>query len=315
MNEVTSFVIEFHLDSRSGVSPYLQVVQQVRHALRLGLLREGDQLPTVKEVVARLAINPNTVLKAYRELEHSGRVAARPGVGTFVTGSSLADPALATRGLGKRYGRRCALSGCTVEVPAGHVAGLVGPNGAGKSTLLQLAVGLIEPSAGSIAVLGEEVAATSAQLARVGFVAQDTPLYPSLSVAEHLLLGAALNPGWDAALARERIAQLGLDRAQRAGTLSGGQRAQLALTLAIAKRPELLVLDEPVASLDPLARREFLQALMEFTADHTVSVVLSSHLVADLERVCDYLVLLAASRVQFADDVEDLLASHRRLTG
>ena len=176
--------------------------------------------------------------------------------------------ALATRGLGKRYGRRWALSGCTLEVPAGHVAGLVGPNGAGKTTLLHLAVGLIEPSAGSIAVLGEEVAATPAQLARIGFVAQETPLYPSLSVADHLRLGAALNPGWDAALAQARIARLGLDPAQRAGTLSGGQRAQLALTLAIAKRPELLVLDEPVASLDPLARREFLQGLMEFTAEH-----------------------------------------------
>jgi ABC-2 type transport system ATP-binding protein len=220
--------------------------------------------------------------------------------------------ALATRGLGKCYGRRWALSGCTLAVPAGHVAGLVGPNGAGKTTLLQLAVGLIEPSAGSIAVLGEEVAAT---LARVGFVAQDTPLYPSLSVADHLRLGAALNPSWDQALAHARIARLGLDRAQRAGTLSGGQRAQLALTLAIAKRPELLVLDEPVASLDPLARREFLQALMEFTAEHTVSVLLSSHLVADLERVCDYLILLADGHVELSGEVDELLASHRRLSG
>jgi ABC-2 type transport system ATP-binding protein len=223
--------------------------------------------------------------------------------------------ALATQSLGKRYGRRWALSGCTLEIPAGHVAGLVGPNGAGKTTLLHLAVGLIEPSAGSIAVLGEEVAATPAQLARVGFVAQETPLYPSLSVADHLRLGAALNPGWDATLARERIARLGLDRAQRAGTLSGGQRAQLALTLALAKRPELLVLDEPVASLDPLARREFLQHLMEFTAEHTVSVVLSSHLVADLERVCDYLILVADGHVKLCGDVDGLLATHRLLTG
>ena len=223
--------------------------------------------------------------------------------------------ALATRALGKRYGRRWALSGCTLEVPAGHVAGLVGPNGAGKTTLLQLAVGLIEPSAGSIAVLGEEVAATSAQLARVGFVAQDTPLYPSLSVADHLRLGAALNPGWDQTLADARIARLGLDRAQHAGTLSGGQRAQLALTLATAKRPELLVLDEPVASLDPLARREFLGALMEFAAEHTVSVVLSSHLVADLERVCDYLILVAEGHVQLSGEVDELLATHRRLSG
>ena len=218
-------------------------------------------------------------------------------------------------GLGKRYGRRWALSGCTLEVPAGHVVGLVGPNGAGKSTLLELAVGLIEPTAGSIAVLGEEVAATSAQLARVGFVAQEMPLYPALSVAEHLRLGAALNPGWDAALAQARTARLGLDPGQRAGTLSGGQRAQLALTLAIAKRPELLVLDEPVASLDPLARREFLRGLMEFTAEHTVTVVLSSHLVAELERVCDYLILLADGRVQLCGEVDELLATHRRLSG
>jgi ABC-2 type transport system ATP-binding protein len=223
--------------------------------------------------------------------------------------------ALATRGLGKRYGRRWALSGCTLEVPAGHVVGLVGPNGAGKTTLLELAVGLIEPNAGSIAVLGEEVAATPAQLARVGFVAQQMPLYPSLSVAEHLRLGAAMNSGWDATLAHSRIAQLGLDRSQRAGTLSGGQRAQLALTLAIAKRPEVLVLDEPVAGLDPLARREFLQSLMEFTAEHAVSVVLSSHLIAELERVSDYLILLADGRMQLSGEVDELLATHRRLSG
>ena len=223
--------------------------------------------------------------------------------------------ALATRGLGKRYGRRWGLSSCTLQVPAGHVAGIVGPNGAGKTTLLHLAVGLIDPSAGSIAVLGEEVAATPAQLARVGFVAQETPLYPSLSVADHLRLCAALNPGWDATLAQARIVRLGLDRAQRAGTLSGGQRAQLALTLAIAKRPELLVLDEPVASLDPLARREFLQGLMEFTAEHSVTVVLSSNLVADVERVCDYLILVAEGRVQLSGEVDELLATHRRLSG
>ena len=189
------------------------------------------------------------------------------------------------------------------------------PNGAGKTTLLHLAVGLIEPSEGSIAVFGEDVAGTTAQLARVGFVAQDTPVYRSLSVADHLRLGAELNPGWDAELAHARIARIGLDRAQRAGTLSGGQRAQLALTLAIAKRPELLVLDEPVAGLDPLARREFLQALMEFTAEHSVSVVLSSHLIAELERVCDYVVLIAEGSVQLSGDVDELLDTHRRLSG
>lgn len=223
--------------------------------------------------------------------------------------------ALATRGLGKRYGRHSALSGCTLQVPAGHVVGLVGPNGAGKSTLLHLAVGLTQPSAGSIAVLGEEVLSTPAQLAQVGFVAQETPLYPSLSVADHLRLGAALNPRWDAAFAKERVTRLGLAGPQRAGTLSGGQRAQLALTLAIAKRPKLLLLDEPVASLDPLARRQFLQDVMEFTAEHAVSVVLSSHLIADLERVCDYLILLAEGRLRLAGEVDELLATHRRLSG
>jgi ABC-2 type transport system ATP-binding protein len=228
---------------------------------------------------------------------------------------AAAAPVIAADGLGKRYGRKWALSECTLEVPSGHVVGLVGPNGAGKTTLLQLAVGLLSPTAGSIRVLNGEPASSPQQLGRVGFVAQDTPVYSGLSVADHLRLGAHLNPGWDASLAESRIDQLGLDPAQRAGKLSGGQRAQLALTLAVAKRPELLLLDEPVASLDPLARREFLQILMETVAEDGVSVVLSSHLVADLERVCDYLVVLVASRVQIAGPVDELLASHHRLIG
>jgi ABC-2 type transport system ATP-binding protein len=218
-------------------------------------------------------------------------------------------------GLGKRYGRRWALSDCTLAIPAGQVAGLVGPNGAGKTTLLHLAVGLLAPTSGSIEVLGAHPAESPAQLGRVGFVAQDTPVYGALTVSDHLRLGAWLNPGWDADMAERRIEQLGLDPRQRAGKLSGGQRAQLALTLALAKRPELLILDEPVASLDPLARREFLQHLMEAVAEHGLSVVLSSHLVADLEWVCDYLIVLCASRVQVAGEVEELLASHHRLSG
>ena len=165
---------------------------------------------------------------------------------------------------------------CTLAVPAGRVAGLVGPNGAGKTTLLHLAIGLLAPSAGRIKVLGERPAEGPAQLRRVGFVAQDTPLYAGLSVAGHLRMGAWLNQGWDGELAARQIEHLGLDPHQRAGKLSGGERAQLALTLAIAKRPELLILDEPVASLDPLARREFLRSLMEVVAAHGTSVVLST---------------------------------------
>ena len=217
--------------------------------------------------------------------------------------------------LGKRYGHKWALSECTLTIPEGKVVGLVGPNGAGKSTLLQLSVGLLRPSAGSIAVLDGRPGTTTEQLARVGFVAQDTPTYAGLSVADHLRFGAWMNPGWDQSLAHSRIDRLGLDLHQKASKLSGGQRAQLALTLAVAKRPELLVLDEPVASLDPLARREFLQGLMEVVVEHGASVILSSHLVADLERVCDYLVVLVDSRVQVAGDIDELLSSHRRLTG
>ncbi len=219
---------------------------------------------------------------------------------------------LRAHGLGKRYRQRWALSDCTLDIPSGRVVGLVGPNGAGKSTLLNLAVGLLEPSAGTLEVLGDR---PGAQLAKVGFVAQDTPVYPGLTVAEHLRLGERLNPAWDATLAHERIARLGLDPTQRAGKLSGGQRAQLALTLGIAKRPELLILDEPVASLDPLARREFLSHLMEAVAEHELSVLLSSHLVSDLERVCDHVIVLVASRVQVAGDIDALLGTHFRLTG
>jgi ABC-2 type transport system ATP-binding protein len=222
---------------------------------------------------------------------------------------------ISARGLGKRYGRKWALNDCDLDIPSGHVVGLVGPNGAGKTTLLHLAVGLLTPSAGSVDVLGQRPSDDPAQLARVGFVAQDTPTYARLTVHDHLVFGAHMNPGWDPEVARQRIEELDLDPKQKAGTLSGGQRAQLALTLAVAKRPEFLILDEPVASLDPLARREFLQSLMEVVAEQGVSVVLSSHLVADLERVCDYLVVLVASRVQIAGEVDELLAKHHRLTG
>jgi ABC-2 type transport system ATP-binding protein len=219
--------------------------------------------------------------------------------------------ALATSGLSKQYGRRLALADCTLTIPAGHIVGLVGPNGAGKTTLLHLAVGMLTPTSGTIEVLGGRPASGPAQLAKVGFVAQDAPVYAGFSVADHLRFGAHLNPGWNAALARDRIDQLGLDLGQRAGKLSGGERAQLALTLALAKQPELLILDEPIASLDPLARSEFLRSLADFTASRQISVVMSSHLVSDLERICDYLIVLVASRVQVAGPVTDLLASHR----
>jgi ABC-2 type transport system ATP-binding protein len=224
--------------------------------------------------------------------------------------------ALSCDALGKRYGSRWALSDCTLEIPSGTVTALVGPNGAGKTTLLQLAVGLSKPTAGDVRVLGHSPRREAAAiLPRIGFLAQEHPLYAGFTIAETLKLGRKLNPTWDEGLALDRIQSLDLPLRQKVGKLSGGQQAQVALTLALAKRPELLLLDEPVASLDPLARREFLQAVMEAVAETGMTVVLSSHIVADLERVCDHLVILSSARVQLAGPIEAIVASHRLLTG
>ena len=225
-------------------------------------------------------------------------------------------PALSTVGLGKRYGSSWALRECTLEIPTGSVAALVGPNGAGKTTLLQLAVGLSEPTTGEVRVFGQSPRRDArAVLPRVGFLAQDHPLYKGFTIAETLKLGRRLNPTWDDELAVRRIETLGLPLGKKVGKLSGGQQAQIALTLALAKRPELLLLDEPVASLDPLARREFLQSVMEVVAETGMTVILSSHIIADLERVCDQLVILSNAEVQLSGPIDDLVASHRLLTG
>jgi ABC-2 type transport system ATP-binding protein len=222
--------------------------------------------------------------------------------------------AISTQGLGKRYGSKWALEDCTIEVPEGSVTALVGPNGAGKTTLLQLAVGLTRPSAGDVTVLGLSPR-DPALLARVGFVGQEHPLHRGFTVAETLKLGRKLNPGWDDALAHERLQRLDVPLDRTVGRLSGGQRAQVALTVAVAKRPELLLLDEPVASLDPLARREFLNALMEAVSETGLTVILSSHIVAELERVCDHLVILAQARAELTGPIDEIVAGHRLLTG
>ncbi len=227
----------------------------------------------------------------------------------------MTTAAIETTALTKRYGSTWALRECSLALPAGRIAALVGPNGAGKTTLLHLAVGLLEPTAGSIRTLGASPRERADILARVGFVAQDAPLYAGFTVRDTLELGRHLNPRWDDDLAIERMRRHDIDLRQRVGTLSGGQRAQVALTLAVAKRPELLVLDEPLASLDPLARREFMASLMEATAESDLTVLLSSHLVTDMERICDYLIVLSQSRVQVLGEVDALLATHRVLTG
>jgi ABC-2 type transport system ATP-binding protein len=220
-----------------------------------------------------------------------------------------------TSGLTKRYRRVTALSECTVSVPEGRISALVGPNGAGKTTLLRLLAGLAAPTAGRAGVLGGPPRQDPAYLAEIGFLAQDIPLYRRLTASDHIGVGAHLNPRWDGESARDRLAGLNIPLDRPAGTLSGGQRAQLALALTLAKRPRLLLLDEPPAALDPLARRDFLAALAEAAAGGDLTIVLSSHLLADIERVCDHLILLAASRVQLCGDIDTLLAQHRILTG
>jgi ABC-2 type transport system ATP-binding protein len=223
--------------------------------------------------------------------------------------------AIVTESLGKRYGSLWALQDCNLSIPEGSVTALLGPNGAGKTTLLQLLVGLSSASAGKAIVLGRPPEQDTGFLADVGFLAQEIPLYRRLSAADHLAMGAHMNPRFDPSLATERLDRFRIPSSQPVGTLSGGQRAQVALALTLAKRPRLLLLDEPVAALDPLARREFLASLSEAVAEGGLTVLLSSHLLLDLERICDHLVLLASSRTQVCEVIETLLATHKVLVG
>jgi ABC-2 type transport system ATP-binding protein len=227
----------------------------------------------------------------------------------------VTDTAIETAGLGKRYKRAWALQDCTLHLPTGRIAALVGPNGAGKTTLLHLAVGLLAPDAGSVRVFGQDPRGNIKALAEIGFVAQDTPLYRDFTAQELITMGGKLNQTWDAALARTRLSNLGIAPNLPVGKLSGGQRAQVALALALAKRPQLLLLDEPIAALDPLARHEFMQALMGAVAETGTTVLLSSHLLADLERACDYLIVLQTAHVQLSGPVDELLEGHRTLVG
>jgi ABC-2 type transport system ATP-binding protein len=225
--------------------------------------------------------------------------------------------AIETHGLSKRYRRVSALTECTVTVPEGRISALVGPNGAGKTTLLRLLAGLASPTGGTASVLGGSPRQDPEYLAEIGFLAQEIPLYRRFSAEDHIRIGAHMNPRWDASLVRTHLAELRVPLKQRVGTLSGGQRAQVALALTLAKRPRVLLLDEPVAALDPLARRDFLAMLTAVVAqaEGGLTVVLSSHLVTDLERVCDHIILLSGSRVQLCGDIDTLLAEHKVLVG
>jgi ABC-2 type transport system ATP-binding protein len=232
------------------------------------------------------------------------------------TANTAETIALEANELGKRFGRHWALRDCSFALPRGRIAALVGPNGAGKTTLLQLAVGLLRPTTGEARVFGHApLSEPLATLPRVGFVAQDHPLYRGFSVADLLTMGRKLNPRWDQPAAVARLTRLGIPLEKRVDRLSGGQQAQVALALALSKRPDLLLLDEPLASLDPLARREFLRTLLDATMEHGLTVLLSSHIISDLERVCDYLIILSAAQVQLAGDIDETLRMHKRLVG
>jgi len=227
--------------------------------------------------------------------------------------AAVRPAAVSAHRLGRRYGKLWALRDCSLRLEPGSVVALVGPNGAGKSTLLNILAGLIEPSEGEVRILGET--SNDRARARVAFTAQNHPLYRSLTVAEMVRAGRLLNTEWDEPMARERLAQLDIPLDRRVGKLSGGQQAQVSLTLALAKRPQLLMLDEPLAALDPIARQGFMQTVMGAAADGEVTIILSSHVITDLERVCDHLIVLDHGRVQVAGAVDDLLAEHTVLSG
>jgi ABC-2 type transport system ATP-binding protein len=224
-------------------------------------------------------------------------------------------PALRAEGLGKRYGHVWGLRDATFTIPAGSVVGLAGPNGAGKTTLLALTVGLLAPTEGHVEVFGEPSRAhTAGTLARVSYLAQDHPMYGSFTVADMLQLGASMNPAWDQPLADKRMDALGIPLKRRIKALSGGQQAQVALTMALAKRAPLMVLDEPVASLDPIARLDFMRDIMAAAADKALTVIIASHVISELERLCDWLLVLTEGRLQLAGPIDGLLARHRLLT-
>ncbi|HEV8562172.1 MAG TPA: ABC transporter ATP-binding protein [Actinophytocola sp.] len=224
------------------------------------------------------------------------------------------DTVLTATGVGKRYRRTWALRDCSLSVPAGRVVALVGPNGAGKTTLLHLVVGLLAPTQGELSVFGLPPGRTNT-LPRVAFMAQDRPLYDGFTVADMLRFGRHMNPGWDHDMAEKRLATLEIPLNRKVGKLSGGQQAQVALTVALGKRPDLMLLDEPLANLDPLARHDLMRALMSAVAETGMTVVLSSHIVADLENTCDWLIVLNRGRVQVSGDLEELAGTHRVLTG
>lgn len=222
--------------------------------------------------------------------------------------------ALVASGLGRRYRHGWALRDCNLALPAGRIAAVVGPNGAGKSTLMRVVAGILPPTTGDVRVFGERVGDRGTH-ARLAFLAQDKPLYRSFTVVEILHAGRALNPRWDQTYAERLVREADVPFNARLSSLSGGQRTRVALAVALGRRPDLVMLDEPLADLDPLARQEFMQGLLAETVEHGLTVLLSSHVISELEGVCDFLLLLTRGRVQLAGDIDDLVSEHQLLIG
>ncbi|WP_372457237.1 ABC transporter ATP-binding protein [Streptomyces olivaceus] len=228
-------------------------------------------------------------------------------------GMHAGESALEAHALGMRYRRGWALKDCSFRIPAGRVCGLVGPNGAGKTTLLSIAARVLEPTRGTLSVFG--AAPGSADSGRTAFLAQDKPLFRRFTVAETLRLGRELNPGWDQRTAEDVVRAGDVPLDARIGSLSGGLRSRVALALALGKRPDLLLLDEPMADLDPVVRQEVMGTLLAETAERGTTLLMSTHVLAELENVCDYLVVLSGGEVRLAGDVEELLSVHTVVTG
>ena len=222
--------------------------------------------------------------------------------------------AIAVQGLGKKYRRGWALRDCSFRLPAGRICGLVGPNGAGKTTLLGIAGNLLEPTTGTLRVFGEAPESEGANR-RTAFLAQEKPLFRRFTVAETLRLGRELNPGWDQRAAENIVRAGNVPMAAKIGTLSGGQRTRVAFALAFGKRPDLLILDEPMSDLDPLVRHEMMGTLLAEAGEHGTTVLMSTHMLTELENVCDYLLVIAEGGLRLAGEVDELLEAHALLTG
>lgn len=221
---------------------------------------------------------------------------------------------LEAAGVHKRFGRHAVLTGVDLTVPRGAVVGLVGTNGAGKSTLIRLLLGLLRPDAGAVRVFGEPSWHLSAGAkARLGYVAQTVQLYPWMKVEQVVRYAAAFYPTWDLAWADSLLERWDVPRDRRVGPLSPGQVQKLGLVLALGHRPDLLVLDEPVAALDPVARREFLRSLVELTGDARHTVLFSSHITSDLERVASHVAVLQGGRIVLFDELDAVKDRVKRL--